>query len=96
MWINLRDSELALIRQRVDGTPLAKKITTWIADQSDPRHGPYHAAAQEQASDELEVDDDAIVSPGGDPGAWVMTWTWISDEQAGVNAEDDETVTEEV
>jgi hypothetical protein len=28
---------------------------------------------------ELEVDEDAIVSMGDDPGAYVQTWLWVSD-----------------
>jgi len=28
-------------------------------------------------NDELEVDDNAIVSWGDDPGAFVQTWTWV-------------------
>lgn len=27
----------------------------------------------------LEVDPDAIVSPGDDPGAWVQCWVWVQD-----------------
>ncbi len=28
---------------------------------------------------ELEVDEDATVSMGDDPGAYVQTWLWVSD-----------------
>lgn len=44
---------------------------------------PWREAAKEQAHDELEIDEDAVVSPGSDPGAWVHAWIWITDEQAG-------------
>lgn len=42
------------------------------------------AAEREHASDELEIDQGAPVSPGGDPGAWVQAWVWVSDEDAGI------------
>jgi hypothetical protein len=45
---------------------------------------PYRAAAQEQADDDLEIDQDAVVSSGDDAGAWVMGWTWVTDEAAGL------------
>jgi DNA-directed RNA polymerase subunit RPC12/RpoP len=49
-------------------------------DENDP----YRAAAKEQADDELEVDEDAVVSPGDDPGCWVQVWIWIKDHEAGL------------
>lgn len=30
---------------------------------------------------ELEVDDDAIVSLGDDPGAYVQVWIWVPDPE---------------
>ena len=33
---------------------------------------------------ELEMDDDAEVSMGDDPGAYVMVWTWVSDDDADI------------
>lgn len=50
---------------------------------------PYRAVAQEKATDELEIDDDAIVSEGGDPGAWVHAWIWITDGEAGVDRDEE-------
>lgn len=32
----------------------------------------------------LEVDESAVVSFGDDDGAYVMTWSWVSNEEAGV------------
>jgi hypothetical protein len=42
--------------------------------------------AKEQASDELEVDDDAIVSVG-EEGGFVQAWIFISNEEAGIEPE---------
>lgn len=38
----------------------------------------YIRAAQELTREgELEVDPDAIVSEGDDPGAYVQAWVWV-------------------
>jgi hypothetical protein len=31
---------------------------------------------------EIDIDIDAIVSKGDDPGAWVHAWVWVRDEDA--------------
>ncbi|QIG69166.1 hypothetical protein EVB77_132 [Rhizobium phage RHph_N1_10] len=51
---------------------------------------PYREAAKQQANDELEVDDDAVVSPGDDPGAWVHAWIWIRNDEVGIPDEEDD------
>lgn len=38
--------------------------------------------------DELEMDPDAIVSRG-ENGAFVMTWSWVSNEQAGLHCREE-------
>lgn len=49
---------------------------------------PYVAAARASAQkDQMETDEVSVISvaPGRmDPGAYVMSWRWISDEQAGI------------
>jgi hypothetical protein len=46
---------------------------------------PYVAAAQQLVEEgKFEVDDPAVVSHGGDAGAYVMGWVWVSDEAAGI------------
>jgi|688.fasta_scaffold249276_3 hypothetical protein len=37
---------------------------------------------------ELEFDDNAVVSTGGDNGAYVQCWAWVEDDPAA--EEDDE------
>ena len=41
---------------------------------------------QVKTNDDLECDADAVVSKpeGGSPGRWVMTWTWVTDNEAGI------------
>ena len=46
----------------------------------DPRDRRYIAAAQDHRLIEdgtLEVDDNAVVSRGDDPGAYVQAWLWV-------------------
>jgi hypothetical protein len=47
-------------------------------------HDPYREYLQGQADDEMEVDSDAFVSAGDDPGAWVQAWIWVTDKEAGI------------
>ncbi len=93
MWIHLDEKERALVLEALrsnctdrpgdenDHDRLHDRLTQAIAD-FDPAD-PWRAAAQEQADDELEIDEDAVVSNGDDEGAWVHAWIWITDEQAG-------------
>ena len=37
----------------------------------------YADAARAIADNDLELDEDAVVSPGDDPGAFVQMWKWI-------------------
>lgn len=96
MWIHFDESELALVKDalryaiqnnRAGAMTLLdhieEKVSIFDADD------PYRAAAQEKATDELEIDDDAIVSEGGDPGAWVHAWIWITDGEAGVDRDEE-------
>ena len=45
----------------------------------------YREAAQNQSREgDWEVDEDAVVSMGDDPGAYVMAWVWITREESGI------------
>jgi hypothetical protein len=53
------------------------------SDDSDPeKEARYLEAARRlhQKDGVLEIDDDAIVSMGSDPGAYVAAWVWVSNE----------------
>ncbi|MBN8644045.1 MAG: hypothetical protein J0L61_02255 [Planctomycetes bacterium] len=39
---------------------------------------------------EIEIDDSAEVSMGDDPGAYVQAWVWVSNDEAGIEDEDNE------
>ncbi|QIG69335.1 hypothetical protein EVB78_133 [Rhizobium phage RHph_N1_15] len=100
MWINLDDKEFELVMEALRGNcsdksgeptaydPIHDRFEKVRAD-FDPAD-PYREAAKQQANDELEVDDDAVVSPGDDPGAWVHAWIWIRNDEAGIPDEEDD------
>lgn len=85
MWIRLEEDE---INQIVAVLPVGELSSNLLA----PPHPDASAFIQAvETDDALEVDGDAVISRG-DEGAFVMAWTWVSNEQAGINLdpEDDE------
>lgn len=49
------------------------------------------AASDEHASDEINVDSEAFVSPVEGEGVWVMAWVWVPDPDDETEEEDAET-----
>ena len=51
----------------------------------------YREAAKEQweREGEIEIDSNAVVSKGDDPGAYVAAWVWVRDKEQD-SADDDE------
>lgn len=84
----MRELRERLEQEANDYRAIAEKIEQSVTDfvPADP----YRLAAQEKAHDELEIDEDAIVSRGDDPGAWVHAWIWITDDEAGAPSDEDE------
>ena len=66
-------------------------VNAFGVDRDEDPHA--QAAAEIYGCDgELEFDDTLVVSNGDDPGAYVMCWRWVTDEEAGIASnEDDET-----
>jgi hypothetical protein len=86
MWVNLDDAERNYLLTMIPDGPLAEKLR----DKADAEAGAFMAAVP--VNDGLEMDPDAVVSRGDD-GAFVMTWKWVSNEEAGIepwNDEDDD------
>ena len=59
----------------------------------------YRQAADEcWGSDEIDIDDDAVVSAGSDHGAYVAAWVWVDDSDVswpeGVGPNTDNTNTD--
>lgn len=48
----------------------------------------YLASVPDLNDGDLECDDGAVVSFGDDPGAYVQTWKWVSNEVAGLPDDD--------
>lgn len=74
----------------------AHRLVVVDPDNRDPVEVPYLEFAQLQhfeggPSEEgsLEVDDNALVSVSDDGGAYVQAWIWVSDEDAGIDCEED-------
>lgn len=82
MWIRLDDAERAQLLALVPNGPLAEKLK----ETPDADAGAFMEAVD--VDDELEMDPDAIVSRG-ENGAFVMTWSWVSNEQAGLTCRED-------
>ena len=49
-----------------------------------PSDAAFHGAAKAKHHKEgsVEIDDDALVSVGDDPGAYVQAWIWVEDSEA--------------
>jgi hypothetical protein len=62
---------------------IRERIAHYAELEQDANVAKYRAAAERQDG-ELEVDPDAVVSMGDDPGAYVMSWQWVTDEDAGI------------
>lgn len=83
MWIRLDDAERKQLLALVLDGPLAEKLK----EAPDADAGAFMDAVD--VDDELEMDPDAIVSRGED-GAFVMTWSWVSNEKAGLHCSEAE------
>lgn len=86
MWLNLTEKEIGTIKRllRKHGKKDAPHILERIEHYENPskRAEDYKEAAAKKAHEgELEIDGDAVVSMGGDPGAYVMAWVWVSDDE---------------
>lgn len=76
MWVRLEDEEINQILRLIPAGPLADKL------RENPHPDTSAFVGAVETDDELEVDPDAVISRGDD-GAFVMSWSWVSNEQAG-------------
>lgn len=95
MWLRLDDHDTAFLIELLDrerkerhhiddeGAKKLQVIFDRLNAEADPIDDQFRNAVA--TSDELEVDPDAVVSRGDD-GAFVMSWSWVSNEDAGVVA----------
>ena len=85
---------LAALKNACANSPLVshwqKKIDDELKDFETTQK--YRDAAAKHYEDEgtLEFDEGCVVSMGGDNGAYVEGWQWVTDEEAGIETEEDE------
>ena len=82
---------LMLQDDRLKDSELAGKFAKLIQEELNPARrelvAAYHAAAVTEDG-VIEIDPDAEISEGTDPGAYVMVWQWVSAKDAGVEVEE--------
>lgn len=91
MWIRFDEEELKLvIAALMPVGPLADSLTARLTEELNQPEDErvetelYLEVANETygREGELEFDEDAAVSLGDDPGAYVMCWRWVSEDTA--------------
>ena len=100
MWVGLEEDKWKLILKALkvltvkEAKQAADEIKRRMAEEKDKNGtiAAYRATADERYGHdgELEFDDDAVVSLGDDPGAYVMCWRWVDADDAKVETGDDE------
>jgi len=98
MWINLADTfiqDVIVALQEASKQQLADQLQRdrdQFSNRDETEQAYLNVARKMYGSDgDLEFDDGAVVSLSDDPGAYVMAWKWITDEEAGIkNDKDDE------
>lgn len=74
------EAELAIIRARCEGTSVVVRLDEQdVIDHPENRDWLLERAREEHGSDEIEVDDDAQLSPDevNYAGCWVQGWLWV-------------------
>lgn len=97
MWLKLTDNDAAFLVELLDrelkealhlddiGLRKLRSIFDELNKPEDPDDDRFRKAVA--TDDELECDPDAVVSMSDD-GAFVMTWTYVTNEEAGIELED--------
>lgn len=85
MWI-----QIDLVALEAGGLDYIRERVAYYADlDKNPLSAKYRDAAW-SVGGEMEVDDDAVVSLGDDPGAYVMCWQWVTNEDAGIEPSEEQ------
>lgn len=63
---------------------MPKNCKKRVADAQEPATADQIERARnlyaEGSDNDIEIDDGALQSRGGDPGTWVAAWVWVPDE----------------
>lgn len=105
MQMILHDGEIqillkALKRTKDEGLKSVYNRVVAMAQGEEDRaedYAKYRQAAKDtyQAEGITEIDDDAVISEGNDPGAYVMAWVWVAAGDAGVDHDEESEETNE-
>jgi hypothetical protein len=87
MWIQIDEKHLDKLKLHEAVSYLFSRVKQYKEIDSSPLTQQYREAAR-SSDGEIEVDEDAVVSMGDDPGAYVMCWQWVSNEAAGIETEE--------
>lgn len=95
MRILLGEPQIAVIKKALlemggdDANGVRIHLEDKVAEFNDPDRQKYVRAARDKhhRDGEIEVDEDACISKGDDPGAYVQAWVWVYAEDAGVKLE---------
>lgn len=71
-----------LVSMKDNGLEFGKCIAVFAA----PHNDPYVTAARDlvDGEEDVEIDEFTVISDGDDGGVWVLSWLWVSDEEAGI------------
>lgn len=76
-------AEMVLAKLIQRGLGIEQVVDVFTGEHEEPDWAAYVGGAT--FNDELEMAGSAgYVSPGADDGAWVLTWTWVSDADADI------------
>lgn len=88
MWLNFNKREVEIIKEAMAakgraGQEVLDTITHFQAVVENAEK--YKAGAIGILQDQqVEVEQDAVISKGEEPGAYVMAWVWVTDDDAGI------------
>jgi hypothetical protein len=70
---------------------ISPELLSQVETDIDREEAAYRAAAirLHHRDGEIEINDNADVSLGDDPGAYVQAWVWVSAEAAGIDTDDE-------
>jgi len=67
-----------------EGLSVGECLNAFSARHTPPEKAYVAAALKHQRDGELEIDSNAVVSLGDDPGSYVQAWIWVKALEAGV------------
>lgn len=88
MWIYIDEKLFELLLAKDLDRQAIQMVLNLIEKYQDGPNDQAYRNAIETEDGVLECDPDAVVSVSSDGGAYVQTWVWVSDEEAGLKEEE--------